>query len=190
MIRPRSLVAVLAIAVATPIAQGRAQSTPENGLQNAAPDFTEQVRQAAAGPRTTATVTLTPDALQGPPTPAAMYALVGMDDRQLGAYDAAYRAHMAASWDTRWNLVSALHRLDRADQDSDGEAVQQLRAIAGRLWTQVWTLDEGFDQSLGTILERKQLRRYQEWKQAMERATQAQLRLAARSGLANGSAAR
>jgi hypothetical protein len=188
MIRPRSLVAVLILAVAVPNTRARAQARPDNGLQNGPLDFTEQVRQAAAGPQTAAPVALTPDALQGPPTPATMYALVGMNDRQLGAYEAAYRAHMAASWDTRWNLVSTLHQLDRAVQDSDADAAQQLRAIVGQLWSQVRTLDEGFDQSLATILEHKQLRRYQEWKQAMQRAWQAQQRVAANSALADGTA--
>jgi hypothetical protein len=97
---------------------------------------------------------------------------------------------MAASWDTRWSLVSTLHQLDHAVDDSDAVAVQRYQAIGARLWSEVRTLDEGFDVSLGTILERKQLRRYQEWKQAMLRATQAQLRLASRSALADGSAAR
>jgi hypothetical protein len=188
MIRPRSLIAVLMFAVAVPITRARAQAAPDNGLQNGPLDFTEQVRQAAAGSQAMAHAALTPDALQGPPTPAAMYALVGMNDRQLGAYEAAYRAHMAASWDTRWNLVSTLHQLDRAVQDSDADEAQQLRAIVGQLWSQVRTLDEGFDQSLGTILEHKELRRYQEWKQAMQRAWQAQQRVAASSALADGTA--
>ena len=115
-----------------------------------------------------------------------MYALVGMNDRQLGSYETAYRAHMAASWDTRWSLVSTIHQLESATENSDGDAIQHFRAVAARLWNEVRTPDEGFDQSLGSILERKQLRRYQEWKDAMLRASQAQQRLNARSALADG----
>jgi hypothetical protein len=78
---------------------------------------------------------LTPNVLQGPPTPAAMFAITELDPHQLTRYLAAYRDQMGATWDTRYGVASALGMLNKAVARVDEDAARYYGAMAGRLWT-------------------------------------------------------
>ncbi len=131
---------------------------------------------------------LTPDALQGPPTPANIYAIVGMDEHQLLQYLAAYRAHMASTWRSRLAVVSAVKMMDRAERASDGDAYRYYQLATARLWAEVSAQDSGFDGTLGTILRKDQLQRYPKWKDHWIRATRMQQRLDATTAMADSAA--
>jgi hypothetical protein len=128
---------------------------------------------------------LTPDAVQGPPTPANIYAIVGMDEHQLLQYVAAYRAHMASTWRSRLAVVSAVKMMDRAERASDGDAYRYYELAAARLWAEVSAQDTGFDATLGTILHKEQLQRYRKWKDQWVRATRMQQRIDASTAIAD-----
>jgi hypothetical protein len=169
------------LSAAIPLAGARAQAPGANPLQNVPavpvgqPQETETKWDKAAA-------TFTPDALQGPPTPAVMYAVVGRDDRQLAQYLAAYRAHMAATWNTRYALMSALKMVNRADKNADVDAVRYYEVVARQLWRELSTGDESFDLAASAILRKSQVRRYREWKAAWQHGAQVQQRLDARAG--------
>jgi hypothetical protein len=120
---------------------------------------------------------LTPDALQGPPTPAAMYAIATLDGDQLNRYLAAYRAHMGATWDARSGVASAVRLLNRAVDQRDEDAARYYTTLTGRLWTQVVAQDRSFDDVVNTMLRKDQRRRYQEWKERLARGEAEQGRL-------------
>lgn len=175
--RSRHLVPVLVLGSTFAGAEARAQATGGNVLQNAPVPTSEQSREGTHSQPNAAGAALTPDGLQGPPTPAVMYAVAGLDDRQLAQYLGAYRAHMAATWNTRYAVMSSLQMLERAMQNSDSDAVEYYQLLTGQLWQQVRTQDESFDLALGAILHKGQLRRYREWGGAWERGTRVQQRL-------------
>lgn len=164
----------------------RAQLGTGDGLRPAPPDFTAAVRQRAERQSSTQPAVLTPDAIQGPPTPALIYSIVGMDDPQLVRYVAAYRAHMAATWDTRWGLMSALRAMDRAAQRSDADALRYYQLTAGALWRSLRTQDQDFESSLGSILHPDQLRRFRSWRDAWLRGALLQQRIASQRAIAEG----
>jgi hypothetical protein len=120
---------------------------------------------------------LTPDALQGPPTPATMYAIATLDAGQLNHYLAAYRAHMEATWDARYGVASAVRLLNQAADRGDGDAARYYTAVTGRLWTQVLAQDRTFDDVVETMLRKDQRRRYREWKERLARGAAEQGRL-------------
>jgi hypothetical protein len=120
---------------------------------------------------------LTPDALQGPPTPAAMFAIAELDHHQLTRYLAAYRDHMVATWDTRSGVASALGMLNKAVERGDEDAARYYGTVAGRLWTRVAEQDRGFDQVVETILRKGQRKQYREWKEKLARGAAEQGRL-------------
>jgi hypothetical protein len=179
-VRRFTLVFVLFLA-ATPQGQAGAQASGANVLQNIPPEPAEQLGQDAGnrpdGPR----LPLTADALQGPPNPATMYALTGMNDGQFAQYLAAYRAHMAATWSTRVATMSALNMMGRAVKNSDAEAVRYYHLLTDQLWAQLRNQDRGFDTALGALLKEKQLESYHRWKAAWERGSRARQRLQAMS---------
>jgi hypothetical protein len=137
-------------------------------LQGAKAD-TESGRSGAA--------LLTPDALQGPPTPAAMYAIVTLDADQLNRYLAAYRAHMEATWDARSGVASAVRLLNRAVDQRDEDAARYYTALTERLWTQVAAQDRSFDDVVNTMLRKDQRRRYRDWMDRLARGAAEQGRL-------------
>ncbi len=137
-------------------------------LQGARAD-TESGRSGAA--------LLTPDALQGPPTPAAMYAIATLDADQLNRYLAAYRAHMGATWDARYGVASAVRLLNRAVDLRDEDAARYYTALTERLWTQVVAQDRSFDDEVNGMLRKDQRRRYREWKERLARGAAEQGRL-------------
>jgi hypothetical protein len=110
------------------------------------------------------TALLTPDALQGPPTPATMYAIATLDADQLNRYLGAYRAHMGATWDARYGVASAVRLLNRAVDQRDEDTARYYSALAERLWTQVVAQDRSFDDVVSSMLRKDQRRRYREWK--------------------------
>jgi hypothetical protein len=120
---------------------------------------------------------LTPDALQGPPTPAAMYAIAKLDADQLSRYLAAYRAHMEATWDARSGVAGAVRLLNRAVDQRDEDAARYYTALSGRLWTRVTAQDRSFDDVVNTMLQNDQRRRYREWKDRLARGAAEQGRL-------------
>ncbi len=130
------------------------------------------------------TTALTPDALQGPPTPAVAYAVVGMTDAQLARYLAAYRAHMDATRETRWNFLTTLRMLDRATQAANLDAMRSYELRLQQLWPLIRDRDDSFDEGLAGILQRNQYRRYRVWKDAWRRGTRVQRQLDAESALA------
>jgi hypothetical protein len=123
------------------------------------------------------TALLTPDALQGPPTPATMYAIAVLDADQLNRYLAAYRAHMGATWDARYGVASAVRLLNRAVDQRKEDAARYYTALAERVWTQVAAQDRSFDDVVNTMLRKDQRRRYQEWKERLARGAAEQGRL-------------
>jgi hypothetical protein len=120
---------------------------------------------------------LTPDALQGPPTPATMYAIATLDPDQLNRYLAAYRAHMGATWDARYGVASGVRLLNRAVDQRDEDAARYYTAFVERLWTQVAAQDRSFDEVVNTMLRKDQRRRYQDWKNRLARGAAEQGRL-------------
>lgn len=164
---------VLALVVAATFGpQAAAQAPGTNVLQNVSPLPPEQPTAPETPP-----VPLTADAIQGPPNPATMYALARLSDTQMAQYLAAYRAHMAATWNTRMATMSALKMLDRAHKNADADAVRYYRVITDQLWRQIRTNDLGFDAALGSILPQHQLASYRDWREAWERGTRAEQRL-------------
>lgn len=147
------------------------------GIDGATAQATSQQIEDLAGP-----TAFTPDALQGPPTPAVTSVITGMDERRMEQYVAAYRAHMAATWTTRWSLVSSVRMLDRAMENSDEDAARYYHVLAEQLWRKVSAQDTAFDISLSAILREDQLQRYRRWKQAWLRAAEAQRRMEGASG--------
>lgn len=169
---PRSgLVFALVLA---PVLQGQveAQNSGANPLQNVSPAGPGQLTSTGS-PR----LPLTADALQGPPNPSTMYALTGMGDSQMTQYLAAYRAHMAATWDVRVATMSALGMMELALRNADADRVRYYGLVLDRLWGRLRAQDQGFGIALGSILERKQLETYYAWREAWERGTRAQQRL-------------
>lgn len=160
--------------VLAPALQGQveAQNSGANPLQNVSPAGHGQLTSTEI-PR----LPLTADALQGPPNPATMYALTGMSDGQMTQYLAAYRAHMAATWNVRVATMSALGMMDRALRNADADRVRYYGLVLDRLWGRLRAQDQGFGIALAPILERKQLERYHAWRTAWERGTRAQQRL-------------
>lgn len=152
--------------------QAEAQNSGANPLQNVSSTGPGQLTSTETLP-----VPLTADALQGPPNPATMYALTGMSDGQMTQYLAAYRAHMAATWDVRVATMSALGMMDRALRNADAERVRYYGLVLDGLWGRLRAQDQGFGVALGSILERKQLETYHAWRTAWERGTRAQQRL-------------
>ena len=182
MMRSHHLVPVLVLGSTFAGAEARAQAAGGNVLQNAPVTTSEQPRQETQSQPNATGAALTPDGLQGPPTPAVMYAVAGLDDRQLAQYRGAYPAHMAATWNIRYAVISSLRMLERATQNSDSDAVRYYQLLTGQLWQQVRTQDESFDLALGAILHKGQLKRYREWRGAWERETRAQQRVDAPAG--------
>jgi hypothetical protein len=120
---------------------------------------------------------LTPDALQGPPTPATMYAIATLDAGQLNRYLAAYRAHMGATWDARSGVASAVRLLNRAVDQRNEDAARYYTALTERLWTQLVAQDRSFDEVVNSMLRKDQRRRYQDWKDRLARGAAEQGRL-------------
>jgi hypothetical protein len=120
---------------------------------------------------------LTPDALQGPPTPAALFAIAELDPDQLTRYLAAYRAHMGATWDARYGVASAVRMLNGAVERGDEDAARYYGTITDRLWTRVVEEDRGFDQVVETILRKDQRKQYREWKEKLARGAAEEGRL-------------
>ena len=131
----------------------------------------ESAASAEAGQR------LTPDALQGPPTPAMLYAIVSLDRDQLYRYAAAYRAHMSATWETRYGVASAVKLLDRAVEQRDEDAARYYGALTDRLWSRVVEEDRGFDEVVEALLRKGQQKQYREWKRRLARGADEQGRL-------------
>lgn len=152
--------------------QAAAQGSGTNVLQNVSPQPSGQLT-ALEGPP----VPLTSDALEGPPNPSTMYALAGLSDTQMAQYLAAYRAHMAATWNTRAATMSSLKMMDRALKNADADAVRYYRLLTDQLWRQIRADDVGFDAALGSILPQQQLASYRDWREAWERGTRALQRL-------------
>jgi hypothetical protein len=123
------------------------------------------------------TALLTPDALQGPPTPAAMYAIATLDADQLNRYLAAYRAHMGATWDARYGVASAVRLLNRAVDQHNEDAARYYTALTERLWSQVLAQDRSFDDVVTTMLRKDQRRHYKDWKERLARGAAEQGRL-------------
>lgn len=96
---------------------------------------------------------------------------------QLTQYLAAYRAHMAATWNTRVAIMSALKMMDRAMQSSDSDAVRYYHLGIAQLWGQLRTQDQDFEAALGSILRKGELRSYQAWQVRWERGAETQQRL-------------
>ena len=115
------------------------------------------------------TTLLTPDALQGPPTPATMYAIATLDADQLNRYLAAYRAHMGDTWDARYGVASAVRLLTQAVDQRNEDAARYYTALSERLWTKVAAQDRSFDDVVSTMLRKDQRRRYQDWKARLAR---------------------
>lgn len=133
--------------------------------------------QADTAARVPAGQLLTPDALQGPPTPATMYAIAALDHDQLYRYAAAYRAHMNATWDARYGVASAVKLLNRAVERRDEDAARYYGAIADRLWSRVVEEDRGFDEVVQALLRKGQRKEYREWKRRLAKGEAEQGRL-------------
>jgi hypothetical protein len=170
-VRRSGLVFALVLA---PALQGRveAQNSGGNPLQNVSPAEPGQLTSTEI-PQ----LPLTADALQGPPNPATMYALTRMSDGQMAQYLAAYRAHMAATWNERVATMSALGMMGRALRNADANRVRYYGLVLDRLWGRLRAQDQGFGMALGSILEGKQLDSYRAWRRAWEQGTRAQQRL-------------
>ena len=130
---------------------------------------TESARSGAA--------LLTPEALQGPPTPATMYAIALLDADQLNRYLAAYRAHMGATSEARYGVASAVRLLSRAVDQRKEDAARYHTALTERLWAQLAAQDRSFDEVVNTMLRKDQRRRYQDWKERLARGAAEQGRL-------------
>jgi hypothetical protein len=175
MLRSRHFLAVLALGTIVGGTESRAQAPGANVLQNV---FPPSLQQSAGESRSDSTeAALTPDALQGPATPAVMYAVVGMNERQLAQYLVAYRAHMAATWNTRYTVMSSLRMLERAVQNADADAERYYQVVTAQLWKQVSSQDQSFDLALAALLTRPQLQRYRDWRTAWQRGTRVQQHL-------------
>lgn len=120
---------------------------------------------------------LAPDALQGPPTPAMLYAIASLDRDQLYRYAAAYRAHMSATWDARYGVATAVKLLDQAVEQRDEDAARYYRALTDRLWSLVVDEDRGFDDVVEALLRKGQRKQYREWMQRLAKGADEQGRL-------------
>jgi hypothetical protein len=161
------------------IAPRQASAQGDTALRNWEPATITQRRGARADTESgrSGSEQLTPDALQGPPTPATMYAIAILDADQLNRYLAAYRAHMGATWDARYGVASAVRFLDRAVDQRNEDAARYYTAVAERLWTKVAAQDRSFDDVVNTMLRKDQRRRYQDWKDRLARGAAEQGRL-------------
>jgi hypothetical protein len=153
---------------------GSAQQAPNVG--NYEPAAVTRLGRTVGQDDSSATL-LTPDALQGPPTPAAMFAITELDSHQLTRYLAAYRAHMGATWDARYGVASAMGMLNKAVARGDDDAARYYGAAAERLWTRVAEEDHDFDQVVETILRKGQRKQYRAWKEKLARGAAEQGRL-------------
>jgi hypothetical protein len=168
-----ALVLILAAALQGPAG---AQVSGANVLQNvlSAPAQThDPTVNRAAGTH----LPLTADALLGPPNPATMYALTGMNERQLAQYLAAYQAHMAGTWNTRVATVSASNMMERAMRNSDAGAARYYQLLTDHLWEKLRRQDQGFDIALAALLTPRQLESYRRWRAAWERGSRARQRI-------------
>lgn len=168
----RSLPVFLLLA-ATISGRGAAQASGATALLNVFPQSQEHP-VTATDPRP---VPLTADALQGPPNAATMSGLTSMSDEQLAQYLAAYRAHMAATWQSRVATMSALRMMNRAYQNSDAYMERFYNLVLDRLWSRLRGQDEAFDLAIAAILSKKQLTSYRAWKATWEQAARLQQQL-------------
>jgi hypothetical protein len=120
---------------------------------------------------------LTPDALQGPPTPAMMYAIASLDRDQLSRYVAAYQVHMSATWDARYGVASAVKLLSQAVERGDEDAARYYGAVTDRLWSRVVEEDRRFDDVVESLLRKGQRKEYRQWKVRVARGADEQGRL-------------
>lgn len=84
---------------------------------------------------------------------------------------------MAATWNTRYAVMSSLQMLERAGQNSDADAESYYQLLTAQLWKQVKSQDESFDLALGSLLSKGQLQHYRHWRAAWERGTRVQQHL-------------
>jgi hypothetical protein len=160
------VVGVLLLRAASALAQG------DSALRAWEPAVTTNIDRPRQGDGR-----LTPDALQGPPTPVTLYAIAALDRDQLSRYTAAYRAHMSATWDARYGVASAVKLLDQAVTQRDEDAARYYSAVADRLWSRVVEEDRGFDDVVAALLRKDQQKRYREWKRKLAEGEAEQGRL-------------
>lgn len=153
MIRSPCLVIAIVVFTGAYSMEARAQGGA-NVLQNTRPEHPDLRQTETDQSLKSSRVALTADALQGPLTP-----------------------HMAATWNTRYALMSALRMLERAVGSSDSHAEGYYHVITDQMWRQVRLQDESFELALGTILHEPQLQRYRTWMATWHRGTQVQQRL-------------
>lgn len=115
-----------------------------------------------------------PNALEGPPSPAIMRDSVGVTGDQLGQYSGLYANHAAATRSLRDSLRTSMQSMRSAFQSGDRSEARTRHEAVEHQWKELSTRDQAFDKSLKGVLTKDQQKRYDKWKDDREKAARAQ----------------
>jgi hypothetical protein len=127
-----------------------------------------------------------PVVFQGPPMPDSMATLVGLDAGGVARYATMYQNLMTSTKSERDSLAS-IRQARRASREN-GVGPQERGGPGGMREIRQYLEDrqKQFDQALGDVLSKEQLKRYQNWREQRRRQAQSEMRDGRDSG--NGQA--
>jgi Spy/CpxP family protein refolding chaperone len=117
-----------------------------------------------------------PEAIEGPPSPALMRDSLKLDQDQLQRYAQRYGNHMAATRGVRDSLRTTMASIRASFENGDRSAIREQRTTVERQWKELADQDKNFDKGLKDILSKDQQKRYQKWKDKREKAARDQWR--------------
>jgi hypothetical protein len=112
---------------------------------------------------------LSPEEIDGPPTPGTFKQLFSLTDPQADQYGHAWDSLMAETGTERDSARVARETMRSAFADHDREAAQQQTKVLQRLGKDLRKRDEAFDKSLA-FLTKGQRKQYDDWKKAQQKA--------------------
>jgi len=117
---------------------------------------------------------LSPEAIEGPPSPAVMRDSIGLNGSQLQGYARRYENHMANTKAARDSLRTEVQAMRAAFGSGDRSAARDQRDRVQQQSKELGKQDEDFDNGLKDILTKDQQKQYKKWKENREKAERAQ----------------
>jgi hypothetical protein len=120
----------------------------------------------------------TPEAVEGPITPAAMDDLLDLDAAGTARYADLYAPHMIATAPVRDSLRTIMKDLrdarDTGDRDAMRAAMRERGAVISRLWKDLSKRDERFYKDMKKSLTKEQRKRFEKWQDDEKKAREAE----------------